>query len=565
MQSAAGAWETMADSAARARLRRLRQSAASLQDVYSAFAPWQHLSTSVRGLDTLLSVAGVCGGASAGDDRSGTESCIGGLPVGGLHELYGPPLSGKSWILRRIGAAYVRRMTAYRQWYNEHLERVSAWDMEVMRSTHTDVDANATKDNEGLVSEGDVAAISTDSASASPVTAVEEWDLYVCLVNGAGAGSTTDHFTASPPSPSPFSPDVRSWMEELVAPFGTSPTLVRQEAGFTGSAHQHSSPHRRRQEQRAYAEQHIHFCVVHSPNELLAFLERLSGDVGSAPCTGAVFADSASSVVPPVPFTAAQRQIPPPKLSRGSLATSMRGQKRHRAPDTAVASSPSFPLPCGSFPGCTWRLQRQRLLLLDGLDALWLHPTLGNHSATHAGQWFAEELHRHLRALLSPRLCCSAANGAFTTASSNAAAGPPEPQHTLYSTVVFTNGCNGSNGCLLTAQKLEARLTEPVQGALGWMVTVPRPSGNAVWLRAADTRCLVEPAHPGLVSMPTPSSSYEWPAKVPCGPGATRQSVGRIAGTFGRPTENSLESLVTVVKGGSRVAATWVLRNFAGG
>ncbi|KAG5469413.1 hypothetical protein LSCM1_02632 [Leishmania martiniquensis] len=561
-------WETMADTEARARVQRLRQSAASLQDVYGAFAPWQHLPTSVRELDSLLGAADVSGGVSDDGGRRGVEPCIGGLPVGGLHELYGPPLSGKSWILRRIGAAYVRRMTAYRQWYHDELVRVSAWGMEAMQPTHTD-DAHATKGKEDVASKEDVAGISADLASASPMTAVGEWDLYVCMVSGAGAGGTTDRLTASSASPPPFSPDVRSWLEELVAPFGSSLALAEQEeASFAGPVHQYSSLHQRRQQQRAYAEQHIHFCVVHSPNELLAFLERLSGDAASARCTGTVSANSAPFIGVPAPLVASQQQTPSPQLPCGSLTTSVRGQKRRRTPATAVTSSPAFPLSRGNFSRRTWRLQRQRLLLLDGLDALWLHPTLGNHSATHAGQWFAEELHRQLRAVLSPKLCCSASTRAFPTTSPTTAAAPPAPHHsqlTLYSTVICTNGCNGGNGGSSAALQLETRLVGPPGGVAGWMVTVPRPSGNAVWVKAADTRCLVEPAHVGLVSMPTPGSSYGSPAHMPRGVGAMRHSGGRIAGSFGQPTGKSLESLVTVVKGGSRVAATWVLRDVPDG
>ncbi|CAJ1992126.1 hypothetical protein conserved [Leishmania donovani] len=460
-------------------------------------------------------------------------------------------------------------MTMCRQWYHDELELASKWAVETPRSTHTyDDEAHAKKDDEGLCSEGEVADTWADSTGASPVTAMEEWDLYVCLVSGAGASSTTHQLTAAPPSPSLLSPDVRSWVEELVAPFDSSSTLDRQgEAFVTGPAHYHASEHRR-QQQRDYAEQHIHFCVVRSPNELLAFLEHLSGDAALAPSAGTTFADAAPSIVPPAPLVASQQQLSSLQLSCGSSATTARGQKRRRSPRTAVSSSSSVSPFRGNFPQRTWRLQRQRLLLLDGLDALWLHPSLGNHCATHTGQWFAEELHRRLRAVVLPRLSYAASNSAVLTPSYATAAASPtssHPYHTLYSTVVFTNGCNGSSRGILNPQQLEARLAGPVGGAKGWMATLPRPSGNAVWCRAADTRCLVEPAHPGLVSLPTPSSSYVCPARVSHGPGAMRQSSRGMAKTFGPSNTNSLESLVTVVKGGSRVAATWLLRDVAGG
>ncbi|AYU82123.1 hypothetical protein, conserved [Leishmania donovani] len=460
-------------------------------------------------------------------------------------------------------------MTMCRQWYHDELELASKWAVETPRSTHTyDDEAHANKDDEGLCSEGEVADTWADSTGASPVTAMEEWDLYVCLVSGAGASSTTHQLTAAPPSPSLLSPDVRSWVEELVAPFDSSSTLDRQgEAFVTGPAHYHASEHRR-QQQRDYAEQHIHFCVVRSPNELLAFLEHLSGDAALAPSAGTTFADAAPSIVPPAPLVASQQQLSSLQLSCGSSTTTARGQKRRRSPRTAVSSSSSVSPFRGNFPQRTWRLQRQRLLLLDGLDALWLHPSLGNHCATHTGQWFAEELHRRLRAVVLPRLSYAASNSAVLTPSYATAAASPtssHPYHTLYSTVVFTNGCNGSSRGILNPQQLEARLAGPVGGAKGWMATLPRPSGNAVWCRAADTRCLVEPAHPGLVSLPTPSSSYVCPARVSHGPGAMRQSSRGMAKTFGPSNTNSLESLVTVVKGGSRVAATWLLRDVAGG
>ncbi|CAJ1033477.1 hypothetical protein, conserved [Leishmania lindenbergi] len=568
MQSTTASWETMSDSAARARVLRLRQSAAPLQDVYGAFSPWQHLSTSLPGLDSLLSVAGVCEGVSGSDDRSGVESTIGGLPVGGLHELYGPPLSGKSWLLRRVGAAYVRRMTAYRQWYHDELERVSKRAVEATLFTRkTDNEAHAAKDDEDVDSEAEDAHICANSASPSPITAMEEWDLYVCLVRGAGADSKTHGLTASPPSPSLLSPDVRSWLKELVAPFDSSSTLDRQvESIVTGPVHGYSSSHQ--QQHRDYAEQHIHFRVVHSPNELLAFLECLGGGAASVPSTSTVFANTTYSAAPPVPRVALQQQLLPSQLARGSLTTAMRGQKQHRSPGTTMSSSPSFPLTCGSLPQCTWRLQRQRLLLLDGLDALWLHPSLGNHSATHTGQWFAEELHRQLRTVLLPRLGYAASDSTLLTApSSTAAAAPmsPHPQHVLYSTVVFTNGCHGSSRGFLTAQQLEARLAGPAGGVEGWAATLPRPSGNAAWCRAVDTRCLIEPAHLGLVSILTPSFSYVRPAMAPHESSAMYQNGRRITGTFRQSTANYLESLVTVVKGGSRVAATWVLRNAADG
>ncbi|CAG9580716.1 conserved hypothetical protein [Leishmania major strain Friedlin] len=460
-------------------------------------------------------------------------------------------------------------MTMYRQWYHDELERVSKWAVETPRSTRTyDDEAQANKDDEGLCGEGEVADTWADSAGASPVTAMEEWDLYVCLVSGAGAGSATHQLTAPPPSPSLLSPDVRSWVEELVAPFDSSSTLDRQgEAFVTGPAHWHASTHRR-QQQRDYAEQHIHFRVVHSPNELLAFLEHLGSNAALAPSAGAAFADAAPSIVPPVPLVASQQQPSSLQLSRSSSTTTARGQKRRRSPRTAVSSSSSVSPSCGKLPQRTWRLQRQRLLLLDGLDALWLHPSLGNHCATHTGQWFAEELHRRLRAVLLPRLSYAASNSAVVTPSyATAAASPtsPYPHHTLYSTVVFTNGCNGSSRGILNPQQLEARLAGPVGGAEGWTATLPRPSGNAVWCRAADTRCLVEPAHPGLVSLPTPSSSYVHPARVSHGPGAMRQSCRGMTKAVGPSNANSRESLVTVVKGGSCVAATWVLRDVTGG
>ncbi|CBZ29940.1 conserved hypothetical protein [Leishmania mexicana MHOM/GT/2001/U1103] len=458
-------------------------------------------------------------------------------------------------------------MTMYRQWYHDELERVSKWAVEAPRFTRTyDDEAHAKKDDEGLCSEGEVANTCADSAGALSVTAMEEWDLYVCLVSGAGAGSTTHQLTAAPPGPSLLSPDVRSWVEELVAPFDSSSTLDRQgEAFVTEPAHRHASTHRWHQ-QRDYAEQHIHFRVVHSPNELLAFLEHLSDSPTLGPSTGTAFADASSFIVPPVPLVAPQQQPSSSQLSCGSSTTTARGQKRCRSPGIAAPSSSVSPSR-ENFPQRTWRLQRQRLLLLDGLDALWLHPSLGSHSATHTGQWFAEELHRRLRAVLLPRLCHAASNSTVLTPSyATAAASPtsPHPHHTLYSTVVFTNGCNGSSRGVLSPQQLEARLAGP-GGAEGWTATLPRPSGNVVWCRAADTRCLVEPAHPGLVSLPTPSSSYLRPAKLSHWPGAMRQTSRGITKTFGPSNANSVESLVTVVKGGSRVAATWVLSDVAGG
>ncbi|GET91889.1 hypothetical protein, conserved [Leishmania tarentolae] len=541
----------MTDAAVRERVVRLRQSAAPLRDVYGAFSPWQTLSTSVRGLDSLLSVTGVCGGVSDRDARCSTNAALGGFPVGGLHELYGPPLCGKSWLLRRVGAAYVRRMTMYRQLYHDKLEQVSKWAVEAPLSECTCDEVHARKDDEGLCGEGEVANVCADSASASPVTMMEEWDLYVCLVSGAGAGSTAHQLTAVPPLPSLLSPDVQNWMEELVAPFGSS-FIIDKQGGPVATEYAH-----RKQQQRDYAEQHIHFRVVHSPNELLAFLEHLSDSATSAPPTATTLAENVSSTAPQVPLGASQRQYSSSQLPRDSSTTTVRAQKRHRSPGTSMSSLP-LSSPCGNLPQHTWRLQRQRLLLLDGLDALWLHPSLGNHCATHTGQWFAEELHRRLRAMLLPRLSYAASNSAAPSAS-------PHSQHTLYSTVVLTNGCNRSRGGVLTEQQLEARLAGSVGAAEGWTAALPRPSGNAVWCMAADTRCLVEPAHPRLVSLTAPISSHLRPAKMSHDPRTMRQNGRSIAGTFGWPTVTCRESLVTVVKGGSRVAATWVLRDVADG
>ncbi|KAG5495107.1 hypothetical protein JKF63_02160 [Porcisia hertigi] len=515
-----------------------------LQDVYGAFTPWQHLSTSVPELDSLLSVAGVCGGVSGGDGGSDVESAIGGLPVSGLHEFYGPPLSGKSWILRRVGAAYVRRMTGYRQWYHDHVERASAWAVKATPRTRADGDeAQTTKDDDELIRKEVMANVWPHSGNASPATAVEEWDLYVCLVSGAGAGDATLQPTATPPSS-----DMQRWMEVLSAPFDFSSTHDGQkEAGAVDPSHR-----RQWQQQRDYAEQHIHFRVAHSPNELLTFLEHLGND-------------AESSSVPPATLIASQQQSLSVQLCQGSTTTTARRQKRCHSPDTAQHSPQSYPFSSSNFPQRTWRLQRQRLLLLDGLDSLWMHPSLGNHSATHTGQWFAEELHRQLRRVLSPRLGFTTSNNALpavsfcTTAASST---PPHPQHTLYSTVVLTNGCHGSSRGVVTAPQLEARLGSPGGGGGavgGWSAMLPRPSGSAVWCRAADTRCLVEPAHPGLVSIPTSSSSVVQPVKVSPGPGDVHHERHGITSTFGQSITSPLESLVTVVKGGSRVAATWIL------
>ncbi|KAK7196914.1 hypothetical protein NESM_000633400 [Novymonas esmeraldas] len=532
MRSGAATWAVVPDAEAKARVARLRRSATSFQDVYGAFTPWQQLTTGVQEFDAVLGAAGVCGRAAGGaveDDRYDSDSLSGGggLYVGGLHELYGPPQSGKSWLLRRIGVAYVRRMTAYRQWYHDERDRDSVSLVEAaVAENEEEEEATGGADGDGLER-----SVGSPPVRVAAVAAVEEWDLFVCRVHGAGAGSAAHPRSASTAAHSSLSPDERVWLSELLEPFADSLAPISRLADDcpTATARRPVSPeHRgRRRQQCDYVERHVHFAVVHSPNELLEFLESLDETAAASP-------DDVAQ---------------PPSLARAPTSTpasTLSGHKRQRRLCDATASPAVSPSPSPAPRVRLWRLQRHRLLLLDGLDALWLHPSLGTHSATHAGQWFAEELQRQLRPFLAPRSLSPRCDGAAGPLS----ASESHPQRSLHSTVVLTNGCHGGSYSLSTQQQLEARLAALGRAEVS-TAALPRPLGNTAWWQAADTRCLVEPASPGLVSLAASGSAAAPPRRTHARPNAAQQSSG-----LAPPSE----SLLSVLKGGSRVAATWVPR-----
>lgn len=527
MQSVATPWAATSDAEATARLQRVRASLTPLQDVYAAFAPWQHISTGVHALDTLLRRTGVCGGVSGADEAS--REGAGGFPVGGLHELYGPPGAGKSWLLHRIGAAYVRRMTAYRQFYYDERERLSSWDTAGVVSD-TDGDgtgtAGACEDGEGGNTRRGISP--EEAGSAVPDSAVADWDLYVCRVSGAGAGAAAPLAPTCPQvARTTATPEVRQWIAELLVPFEADTPHCTYSAAVS------PSPTHRRQQQREYAMAHVHVCEVHAPNELLDFLACLA----EAPPVPAMSSHTAA-----VAAAAEHHAAPGQLFATTAEAPTRAGRKRDRAAavDVPLLASSTSPVAHhgASVPQRgVWRLQRQRLLLLDGLNTLWLHPSLGHHSATHGGQWFAAELHRHLRRFATP------VQTPFPVTSS------VEPQ-VVYSTVVLTNGCHGGNaGGVQAPTQAAVRLAAlaahhggggQAPSPLSW----PRPAGSAVWWHAADTRCLLEPAHPALLSIPATPPSHATASASP------RPLLARAA--------HPVEAVATLLKGGTRVAATWV-------
>lgn len=499
--NASVAWESMDDVEAQQRVATLRTSAAvALHHVHDHFTPWQYISTGRRTFDALLGVAGVCGGgrgagpsdidADGGHFRRGS----GGFAVGGVHELYGPPLAGKSFLLRRLAATFVRRMTAFRQWYLEEQLRDASWG--TMPSSLMEGDAGET--------EGSDKDERRRVVPPAPAAGLQGWDLYVCLIRGSASLSESE------PSSPCASPSVMSWQELLMnaLPSASSPSM--------------------QQRQRDYVADHCHVAVVSTPNELLDFVAGLlqsdDDEASSSPHPSCFCSAETCAVVEESVHSADAKRESQTAAAAALTAEERRRQlKRSRSPsadctaDTTASSSAS---PDSLLSRRTWRLHRQRLLLIDGLDGLWLHPSFGTHSGTHAGQWFAMELLRHLRCFVAPR--------------GTATASPA----VLSSSVVVTNGCQGGSYSFQTPQQLQSRLCTAVGPRPSMFASVPRPAGNGVWGIGVDTRCLIEPAHPGLAAAAA----------------AANASVDHVKG------QHPVESHVTVMHGGVCVCAAWVER-----
>ncbi|KPA76590.1 hypothetical protein ABB37_07460 [Leptomonas pyrrhocoris] len=597
---------------AHARVARLRRSATAFQNVYAAFAPWQHLSTGIAELDALLNAAGVGSEGSSGGDgghshhiNAGASGCrAGGLPVGGLHELYGPPLSGKSFLLRRIATTYTRRMTAFRQWCLDEMVRDETWW--TMSTADRDEQGKEPQtgeetrhSNAGPSPKVLLKSTSNNAAAAgvpyAPTVAVCDWDLYVCLVRGT---------TLAPDNPSSatfFSAEVLSWQEQIINALPTPSPVCGCAKGETNGEHGASAVPvpSQQQLQRDYVAGHCHVCVVSTPNELLALLNALlttenSGQKVSYPPSDGCCTSSSS-------FTAqqSQQQKPPTTDAADGAPNTTTGKvQRKRSRSSSADKCECTPLPpllipspsSSRVPKRLWDLQKQRLLLVDGLDQLWLHPSFGTHSGTHTGQWFSMELHRLLRCFLTPQ--CLEAPAVPAEDDSRRRNPLVNCSFSVYSTVVATNGYQGGGFGLHTQQQLQDRLRSfpviPTQEqknkgrisstslAASAAAVLPRPAGNPVWWMAVDTRCLVEPAHPGLVSLPSstpssfrstsgshaetqpPSSTSETQRRAARSPRAIVSSLS--FGPSREEAEAAVEMHVTVVLGGSRVCAGWVER-----
>lgn len=626
MMNTPSIWEAMRDEEAHARVARLRRSAAGFRNVYAAFAPWQHLATGIAELDALLSAAGVgsTSGAAAAVRADATTDCSdegeekqgqsgrGGLAVGSLHEFYGPPLSGRSFVLRRLAMTFAQSMTACRQWCFDELERDEMWlasptleggELEKLWAGDSSGEFSCSPTEQEQQHSGPRQASS--AATRAPTVAVYDWDLYVCLVRG-----TSSQLTTPPPTPS-LSADSLAWlraiMQAIPLPTG-NPTFsaggkCRREGhaqAIAASSQQHL--------QRSYAADHCHVCEVSSPNELLDFLSQLvaadQAEESAATTRRVTNAQNvlSSSLQPPqsrasTPAGFFDDTRATPKARRSKRPRSHSLSHSHRSDSSAndhryismstAASSPSSSSYI-SPPKRLWDMQRQRLLLVDGLDQLWLHPSLGTHSGTHTGQWFAAELHRHIRRFLTPQ-CWTAA--AKRSADPHVDAPVYHPLM-VFSTVVVTNGCQGGSHGLSTPQQLQDRLRSSVlslpavpqgrqnsshngskrgPGFSASASALPRPTGNPVWWAAVDTRCLVEPAHPSLVSFPaTTASSAEATAsaigEAAASPFATTRWLregadGSSSLAQARKTRDPpVETHVTMVQGGSHVCAAWLER-----
>jgi hypothetical protein len=588
MLNTPSAWEAMGDDDARVRVARLRRSCATLQSIYAAFTPWQRLSTGVAELDALLAAAGVGGGDGGNNDEMqggerirGGVGATGGLPVGSLHEFYGPPFSGKTFLLHQIATTYMRRMTALRQCCLDELEREQMW---LTAPVFDD-------DGRGGASETDT-PLHTDAvdprAAVSPVVgastvAVYDWDLIVCVVRGTSALSNRS------PSALTLSAEVLSWQAVFMEALPSSPSSPTSGSlysswgnggeGITTASQLHSQ----HQLQRIYAADHCHVCEVSSPNELLAFLDDLLSratdevDAGAHPAVRTTHASSPLCDLPLPQQVQHTRNSPAAQASLDSVRRK-RGRSHCSSSCTgddegapAVPSPPALPSFFTSGSKRSWEMQRQRLLLVDGLDQLWLHPSLGTHCGTHAGQLFAVELHRLLRCFLTPQ---RTPKGPASCRQAGAA-----PLHdgasSLCSTVVVTNGCHGGSYNLQTPQQLHDRLrgcstgTATAASALRaapqernsgrpplLSSALPRPAGNPVWLMAVDTRCLVEPAHPSLVSLSSATTSLPPLRSAQHG---TASGVP-LPSTWRTHKKAAAEAHVTVAQGGSRVCACWVER-----
>ncbi|KPI85446.1 hypothetical protein ABL78_5500 [Leptomonas seymouri] len=559
MLNTPAAWEAMKSADAQARLARLHRCASALQNVYAAFTPWQHLSTGIAELDALLNAAGVGSGDGGGSphitDIGGSMCHVGGLPAGGLHEFYGPPLSGKSFLLRCIATTFARRMTAFRQWCLDELVRDQTW----LAASSTDSEGMASG---GYVSEG----VSPHDAVCAPTVAVYDWDLYICLVRGTSL--PTDN-----PSSVPFSSaEVLSWQKNIIDAFPAPPLFRDSVEGKTHSEYGVGTLHTLSQQQlqRDYVADHCQVCVASTPNELLTFLNGLLTTDDSPQKVSHPHA-SECTAIPSSPSPQQEASTTESPDCARSATTEKRTRKRSRSGGTdkfkgAPPPSPppsSAPSPPASASKRVWDLQKQRLLLVDGLDQLWLHPVFGTHCGTHSGQWFAVELHRLLRCFLTPQCLRAPASPAEGSGHSNPLACR---SFSVHSTVVVTNGSQGGSFGLHTPQQLQDRLhSSPATTRTAF----PRPAGNLVWLMATDTRCLVEPAHPGLVSFPlsTPSSlgaasSTKEDAHTTSAP---LWAHGHEAGLpffvrVSRAAKTTVEARVTVVQGGSRVCGGWVER-----
>lgn len=622
------AWEAMTDAEARSRVARLRRCAATSKNVYGAFAPWQHLSTGVTELDRLLSRAGVGsissshntkndihtsgkGARDTGSGEAGGGCC--GLPVGGLHEFYGPPLAGKSFLLRRLAVAYTRRMTAFRQWCMDEWERDQTWltvAHEAERESHAVHRTSSQVDAGSLEPETASQSATTSADTHTRTAALRDWDLYICVVRGISPASSATCGASS--DGAALSAEILAWQETIMDTFPayTSRSPSSNEKGNRRNADTGDASLRLRSQQQLqsdYAADHCHLCEVATPNELLNFLHRLvrssAGDADT--CSANKTDPAAAHVMSAKPHDPSDQVRADDNVSpRGEVKQSgQRKRARSGSPNTDISSSTSphslsthFSSPSASQR--LWDFQRQRLLLIDGLDQLWLHPSFGTHSGTHTGHVFASELHRLLRCFLAPQPSTTTTSN-FANSLARDATTRTHPS-TLYSTVVLTNGCHSGSYSMHTPAQLQARLRTPSaappvheksgEASARFVAALPRPSGNPVWLLAPDTRCFVEPAHPGLVSFPSSPSAAEFPTHASAqstgggwqsGAPAASSAQSRLRDTMAGPPRTTfstavsstattkttpmpcavaVDAFVTVVQGGSQVCATWMRR-----
>ncbi|CCW66232.1 unnamed protein product [Phytomonas sp. Hart1] len=479
----------------------------------------------------------------------------GGFPTGTLTEFYGPPLSGKSYMLKCAARSFVHKMLSIQR----HYETQNFLNKKQLKMSREEKQQKYVRTNSSKSRLTTTHSQITDEIIAESL----EWDVYICLC------------TSQLPGPS-----IREKQEG-----GQNWWSLLAEKNSWNT------------EKSSYANKHIHVVTIYHPNDLLDFLSFLDKKLQvnsdktddanknrkehhhipaekksprGVPVSEASTAENLTvhTSVPPLDvdekksrntgmrcdsvsykneslpnrvmnFDSTLLSVPfqpqKPKESNASEYFSqdefsermVSGQSTANIECTMaknVEMSPSgldaekgtnvYPrtLPGGYSPFQRQRRRRKKsvLLLIDSLSWIWQHPALQSSSDlgnTHPVNWYAAELHRLLRICLQPRF--APLEPEFGKIENELFCTLHNPIQEIMTTAIVANGCAFQDLFTHSFPNPESRSAslknQPVRNMKSsgiayqnkvHLIPQTKPLGKEAWLEAPDYQIFLEVVDP---------------------------------------------------------------------